>query len=148
MVQKQRTGSPQAKSGLQASFIWPTKTLAELGQIGLIQVTGLVRLMTQNWPLFSSDCLANQSDVLRQYTRPRMSMTTAPLGIYPLSLAETHLEFGGFSSLQDEGRSHPHCSGRPASILPSQMKKLRSREVADPGRSHSLLAVMADLGTF
>lgn len=46
MVQKQQTGSLQAKSALQTSFIWPTQTLAELSQIGLIHVTGLVRLMT------------------------------------------------------------------------------------------------------
>lgn len=46
MVQKQQAGSLQAKSGLQTSFIWPTQTLAELSQTGLIHVTGLVRLMT------------------------------------------------------------------------------------------------------
>lgn len=55
--------------------------LAELGHIGLIQVTGLMRVMTQIWPLLPlDDGLANQRDVLRQEmrTRPRMQANKAP----------------------------------------------------------------------
>lgn len=56
--------------------------------------------MTRNWPLFSSvDCLANQRDVLRQSTRPRMGTDHSSVR-HPLSLTtEMHLELGSLSSL-------------------------------------------------